>query len=72
MRILIADDSGVVRAVLKHFLAGWGYEVVLAQDGDEAWRVLDRPDAPSIALLDWMMPGRSSRRAWGPPAASSK
>jgi two-component system cell cycle response regulator len=57
-RILIADDSGVVRAVLKHCLDRWGYEVVVAQDGDEAWRVLDGPDAPSIALLDWMMPGR--------------
>jgi DNA-binding response OmpR family regulator len=58
MRILIADDSGVVRAILEHHLAGWGYEVVVAKDGNEAWRVLDGPDAPSIALLDWMMPGR--------------
>jgi DNA-binding response OmpR family regulator len=58
MRILIADDSGVVRAVLKHYLGRLGYDVVVARDGDEAWRVLDRPDAPSIALLDWMMPGR--------------
>ena len=58
MKILIADDSGVVRAVLEHSLARWGYAVVVAHDGDEAWRVLDGADAPSIALLDWMMPGR--------------
>ncbi len=26
-------------------------------DGDQAWDALDKPDAPSIALLDWVMPG---------------
>ena len=57
MRILLAEDSAVVRAFVKHFLVHWAYEVVVAVDGQEAWRVLDRPDAPPIALLDWMMPG---------------
>jgi CheY-like chemotaxis protein len=31
---------------------------VTANDGDEAWRVLQEEDAPLLAILDWMMPGR--------------
>jgi DNA-binding response OmpR family regulator len=58
MKILIADDSGVVRAILQNFLARRGYEVVVAVNGTEAWDVLRGADAPSIALIDWMMPGR--------------
>jgi two-component system, cell cycle response regulator len=57
MKILIAEDSQVARTLLEQALRGWGYDVVLASDGEEAWRVLQRDDAPSIALLDWMMPG---------------
>ena len=57
MRILVADDDAVMRALLEHNLRGWGYEVVTAADGDEAWRILREPDSPRIVLLDWMMPG---------------
>jgi DNA-binding response OmpR family regulator len=38
-------------------LKKWGYEIVIAEDGEQAWRVLERADSPRIALLDWMMPG---------------
>ncbi len=37
MRVLIADDSATSRALLKSVLTGWGYEVVTAKDGGEAW-----------------------------------
>jgi two-component system, cell cycle response regulator len=57
-RILVADDSGVARGILKFHLNAWGYDVVTAANGDDAWRVLDAPNPPAIALLDWMMPGR--------------
>jgi DNA-binding response OmpR family regulator len=57
MRVLIAEDDPVSRRVAESFFLKWGYEVVLAQDGDEAWRVLEREDAPRLAVLDWMMPG---------------
>jgi diguanylate cyclase (GGDEF)-like protein len=40
-------------------LKRWGYETVVACDGSEAWDVLARPDAPGLAILDWMMPGMS-------------
>jgi diguanylate cyclase (GGDEF)-like protein len=42
---------------LERFLQQWGYEVVSASDGDEAWWILQREDAPRLAILDWMMPG---------------
>jgi DNA-binding response OmpR family regulator len=34
-----------------------GYPVVYAPDGEQAWQQLDSDDAPSLALLDWEMPG---------------
>jgi two-component system, cell cycle response regulator len=57
MRILIADDSIVSRHLLDATLRKWGYEVVIACDGIEAWNVLQSPDAPCLAILDWVMPG---------------
>jgi diguanylate cyclase (GGDEF)-like protein len=59
MRILIADDERVSRLMLQALLAKWGYDVVQAENGDEAWEKLKAPDAPRIALLDWMMPGQN-------------
>src|SRR5580765_2240929 len=57
MRILIADDSIVSRHLLDATLRKWGYQVVVACDGNEAWAVLQSEDAPEIAILDWVMPG---------------
>ena len=56
MRILIAEDELISRKMLQSMLTEWGYQVVVAADGSEAWRVLLEPDAPRIALLDWTMP----------------
>lgn len=57
MRILIADDDRSSRVLLSGMLSRWGYEVISASDGLEAWEVLRQEDAPGIAVLDWMMPG---------------
>ncbi len=56
MKILVADDSLVMRRLLEAILTGWDYEVVSASDGAEAWTILSQSDAPPIAILDWMMP----------------
>ncbi len=56
MKVLIAEDDVTSRMILEHMLAGWGYEVVVTKDGDEAWRELQAEDAPKLAILDWMMP----------------
>lgn len=55
-KILIADDSVVSRHLLEATLRKWGYEVTVACDGAEALSVLERDDAPSMAILDWVMP----------------
>jgi DNA-binding response OmpR family regulator len=56
MRILIAEDTAPSRVMLTTILKRWGYEIVATGDGAEAWQVLQRPDAPRLAILDWMMP----------------
>jgi two-component system cell cycle response regulator len=56
MKVLIAEDDAVSRRVLEEFLTKWGYELVITQDGEEAWQALSEEDAPQLAILDWMMP----------------
>jgi len=57
MRILVAEDDRVTRRLLESNLKKWGYEIVSCSDGVEAWEVLQKEDAPKLAILDWMMPG---------------
>ena len=59
MKILIADDEPVSRRMLQVLLTKWGYEVVSVADGKAASEQLRAPEAPRIALLDWMMPGQN-------------
>lgn len=57
MKILIAEDHPVTRRILLKTLEGAKYAVELVEDGERALAALQVPDAPTIALLDWMMPG---------------
>ena len=57
MRILVADDDPVSCRLLDGLLHKWGYQVIVAHNGTEAWEMLQADQAPRIALLDWMMPG---------------
>jgi two-component system cell cycle response regulator len=57
VRILLADDDEVSRHILKGTLSRWGFDVVTAADGDQAWEVLLAENAPRLVILDWMMPG---------------
>jgi two-component system cell cycle response regulator len=54
-RVLVADDSAVVRAVLARELAAHGWDVTEAVDGAQALE-LCRADPPDILLLDIEMP----------------
>jgi phosphoserine phosphatase RsbU/P len=56
MRILIAEDDPETNRLLKALLVKWGYEVVVTRDGAEAWEALQDKDAPSLVILDVMMP----------------
>ncbi len=57
MQVLIADDDALSRRILEDCLQNWGYEVVVTSNGLEAWAVLQEEQRPSLAILDWMMPG---------------
>jgi diguanylate cyclase (GGDEF)-like protein len=57
MRVLAAEDNPVFQSVLRTMLTKWGYDGMVVRDGQEAWQVLRSPDAPRLAILDWMMPG---------------
>lgn len=55
--ILIADDDRMCGRILQSWLVKWGYEVVAVNNGTMAFEILDRPDPPRLAILDWEMPG---------------
>jgi sigma-B regulation protein RsbU (phosphoserine phosphatase) len=57
MKVLIADDDVTTLRVLERHLRKWGYEVITAGDGNDAWSRLQDPGAPRLVILDWMMPG---------------
>jgi diguanylate cyclase (GGDEF)-like protein len=57
MRILIAEDDPLLGQLLCEQVRPWGYEAVLLHNGLAALEVLRSPDAPRLALLDWLMPG---------------
>jgi len=57
MQVLIAEDDLTSRTILSAIVTNWGYEAVVACDGNEAWEIMREPAAPDIAILDWDMPG---------------
>jgi diguanylate cyclase (GGDEF)-like protein len=56
MKILIAEDDLITSRILGKNLQSWGYEVVLAGSGEQAWQALGDSNL-RLAILDWMMPG---------------
>jgi two-component system, response regulator PdtaR len=57
-KILVVDDDRLVLATLAHGLSQAGYEVVDADNGDDAI-LLAREHRPDLALLDIRMEGKS-------------
>jgi len=57
MKILLAEDDAVTRIAVEAALTDWGFEALSCGDGNSAWDALQHPNAPRLALLDWLMPG---------------
>ena len=56
MRILVAEDELIIRTLVGDVLKKSGFDVVKVSDGANALGAMQAPDAPPLAILDWMMP----------------
>ncbi|MGO4211167.1 sigma-54-dependent transcriptional regulator [Terriglobus sp. 2YAB30_2] len=54
-RVLVVDDDVSLRRVMKLQLEEAGYQVSVASDGEEAWRML-RESEPQLVITDLRMP----------------
>jgi two-component system KDP operon response regulator KdpE len=55
-RVLVVDDEPQIRRALRTALTGHGYEIEVADDGDEALTIL-ATRLPDAVVLDLVMPG---------------
>jgi len=55
MNVLIAEDEPICLAMTAKHVRGWGYGVIEAADGHEAWRLV-RDQAAELVICDWKMP----------------
>ena len=60
MKILIAEDERITRRSLQRQLESWGHEVVVAEDGAEAWDKFQQHPC-DIVVTDWDMPRLDGR-----------
>ncbi|MTH33649.1 phosphate regulon transcriptional regulatory protein PhoB [Paracoccus limosus] len=69
--VLVVEDEGAQREVLKYNLESEGFSVVMAENGDEAM-LLVAEEQPDLIVLDWMLPNVSGieicRRVKADPA----
>lgn len=57
MKVLAVDDDVVARMMLMHLIDSCGqYEIVEAEDGEDAWRQLEAGLRPGILFCDLRMP----------------
>ena len=66
----MADDDPFFQTLIGGLLAP-DYDLIVVQDGNEAWRELQKPEAPRLAILDWVMPGFSGPQICRKVRASS-
>lgn len=52
MRALIADDDRATALILQRSLEAWGFEAVVAGDGEEAWTMIQADASIGLGILD--------------------
>lgn len=57
LKVLLVDDDASVRTAVAALLTSAGCEVLSADGGSAALRLLEQGKAPSVALIDYAMPG---------------
>ncbi len=55
MKVLVIDDSLVDRMIIRRLLLSLNHDVIMAEDGFEAFRLFEQED-PDLVLLDLRMP----------------
>ena len=65
MKILIAEDDVTSRLLLISLLEKNGHLVVVTTNGAEAWAIMQKPEAPRLAVLDWLMPEMDGKELCG-------
>ena len=63
-KILVVDDSPVERLALQEVLGRNGYQVLTAENGEQAI-ARSRSDHPDLILMDVVMPGMNGYQATG-------
>jgi len=58
VKLLIAEDDAFFRKILRQLLSS-EFEIIVAENGTEAWDLLQLNEWPLIAIVDWVMPGLS-------------
>ena len=56
---MVGDDDRASRDLMQYLLGRWGFNPQMARDGVQAWEILQERDKPTLAVLDWLMPGLS-------------
>ncbi|HSA77672.1 MAG TPA: response regulator, partial [Nitrospirota bacterium] len=56
MKILVIDDSDIMRTILRNILVSEGYDVVVAGDGEDGLAKA-KVEHPSLVITDILMPG---------------
>ena len=57
MKILLVEDSKLDRRLVCRHLEESGLKFAVCENGTDAWELLQGPDAPTLVLLDWVVPG---------------
>ena len=63
MRILVADDSDTLSALVNDILTAEGHQIDIARTGTEAWELL-RSSAYDVILCDVVLPGIDGLRLY--------
>jgi two-component system, cell cycle response regulator len=54
--VLVVDDSAVYRKLIGDHLRSWDFDVTLAENGSDAWAILQQTKSPKLVLMDWVLP----------------
>lgn len=57
MKVLLVEDSYIERHKLGLCLTEWGLEYTAVSSGNDAVKLVEGPNPPDMALLDWLLPG---------------